>query len=256
VSGTELGLVVSVFVACAVEAVEALTIVLAVGATRSWRSAMIGVGAALAALAIVTAALGPALTALPINVLRGVVGGLLLVFGLQWLRKAILRGSGLKALHDEDAAFVQEREQARGAGQVETGLDGYSFLVSFKGTFLEGLEVVFIALTFGSNQRDVPLAAAAALAAVLVVVAVGAALRAPLARVPENHLKFIVGVMLTSFGVFWSGEGVHAHWPGGETALLVIIPGVLLFALANVWLLRRALTGREGAAGTAEAVGT
>ena len=244
VSGTELGLVVSVFVACAVEATEALTIVLAVGATRSWRSAMIGVGSALLALAVVTAALGPALTALPINVLRAVVGGLLLVFGLQWLRKAILRASGLKALHDEDAAFAQETELARGAGGVETGLDHYSFLVSFKGTFLEGLEVVFIALTFGSNQHDVPLAAAAALAAVLAVSGAGVALRAPLARVPENSLKFVVGVMLTSFGVFWGGEGVHAHWPGGDTALLVIVPVVLLFALLNIRLLQRSLAAR------------
>ena len=241
-TGTEVGLVASVFIACTVEAVEALTIVLAVGATRSWRSAMIGVGVALVALAAVTAALGPALTALPINVLRGVVGGLLLVFGLQWLRKAILRASGLKALHDEDAAFAEETEAAREAGVVvDTGLDGYSFLVSFKGTFLEGLEVVFIALTFGSNQKNVPLAAAAAAAAVLVVTAVGASLRAPLARVPENSLKFVVGVMLTSFGVFWGGEGVHAHWPGGDTALLVIIPVTLLFALGTVASLRRFL---------------
>ena len=177
VSGAEVGLVVSVFIACTVEAVEALTIVLAVGATRSWRSAMIGVGAALVALAVVTAILGPALTALPINVLRGVVGGLLLVFGLQWLRKAILRASGLKAIHDEDAAFAEETAGARGAGAVGPGLDGYSFLVSFKGTFLEGLEVVFIALTFGSNQKNIPLAAAAAVAAVLLVAAAGVAVR-------------------------------------------------------------------------------
>jgi uncharacterized membrane protein len=254
VSGAELGLIVSVFVACTVEAVEALTIVLAVGATRSWRSAMAGVGAALIALAVVTAALGPALTALPINVLRGLVGGLLLVFGLQWLRKAILRSSGLKALHDEDAAYIEQREAARGAGAVATGLDGYSFLVSFKGTLLEGLEVVFIALTFGSNQHNLPVAAAAALAAVLLVAVAGVALRAPLARVPENNLKFVVGVMLTSFGVFWGSEGVHARWPGSDTALLVIIPVVLLFALANVWLLRRALAGRAGAAGGAGAM--
>ncbi len=249
-TGTEVGLVASVFIACTVEAVEALTIVLAVGATRSWRSAMIGVGTALIALAAVTAALGPALTALPINVLRGVVGGLLLVFGLQWLRKAILRASGLKALHDEEAAFAEETEAARGAGAVAPGLDGYSFLVSFKGTFLEGLEVVFIALTFGSNQKDVPLAAVSAVAAVLAVVAVGVALRAPLARVPENSLKFVVGVMLTSFGVFWGGEGVHAHWPGNDAALLVIIPAVLLFALTTVASLRRVLAVR---ATTAEA---
>jgi uncharacterized membrane protein len=245
-SGTEVGLVVSVFIACTVEAIEALTIVLAVGATRSWRSAMIGVGVALVALAAVTAALGPALTALPIDVLRGVVGGLLLVFGLQWLRKAILRASGLKALHDEDAAFNEEAEAASGAGAVEAGLDGYSFLVSFKGTFLEGLEVVFIALTFGSNQKSVPLAAAAAAAAVLVVAAAGVALRAPLARVPENSLKFVVGVMLTSFGVFWGSEGVHANWPGGDAALLVIIPVALLFALATVASLRRFLAAHSG----------
>jgi uncharacterized membrane protein len=238
-SGTEVGLVVSVFIACTVEGVEALTIVLAVGSTRSWRSALIGVGVALVALAAVTAALGPALTALPINVLRGVVGGLLLVFGLQWLRKAILRASGLKALHDEDAAFALERSAAHDAGSVAEGIDGYSFLVAFKGSFLEGLEVVFIALTFGSNQKNVPLAAAAATAAVLTVGLAGLALRAPLARVPENALKFVVGVMLTSFGTFWGGEGVHAHWPGGDAALLAIIPVMLLFALGTVWLLRR-----------------
>lgn len=240
-TGTQIGLVVSVFIACTVEAVEALTIVLAVGATRSWRSAMTGVGVALLALAVLTAALGPALTALPVNVLRAVVGGLLLVFGLQWLRKAILRASGLKALHDEDSAFAEETRLARDAGAVAQDFDGYSFLVSFKGAFLEGLEVVFIVLTFGANQNDVPLAAAAAIAAVLIVTAVGVALRAPLARVPENSLKFVVGVMLTSFGVFWGGEGVHAHWPGGDAALLAIIPAFALVAIGTVGSLRRYL---------------
>lgn len=247
-TGTQIGLVVAVFIACTVEAVEALTIVLAVGATRSWRSAMIGVGVALLALAAVTAALGPALTTLPINVLRAVVGGLLLVFGLQWLRKAILRASGLKALHDEEAAFAEETELAREAGTVTQGLDGYSFLVSFKGSFLEGLEVVFIALTFGSNQKDVPLAAAAAVAAVLLVTAVGVVLRAPLERVPENTLKFVVGVMLTSFGVFWAGEGVHAKWPGGDATLLVVIPAFALLAISTVWSLRRYLADPNDAA--------
>jgi uncharacterized membrane protein len=215
---------------------------------------MIGVAAALLALAAVTAALGPALTTLPINVLRGVVGGLLLVFGLQWLRKAILRASGLKALHDEEAAFAEEAKAAREAGAVAGDFDGYSFLVSFKGSFLEGLEVVFIALTFGSNQKDIPLAAAAAAAAVLMVCAVGFALRAPLARVPENGLKFVVGVMLTSFGLFWGGEGVHAAWPGGETALLVIIPATALFAVAMVGALRRFLSARTSI--TQELVGS
>jgi uncharacterized membrane protein len=238
-TGTEIGLVASVFIACLVEAVEALTIVLAVGTTRGWRSTLIGVGAALLALAAVTAALGPALTTIPINVLRGVVGGLLLVFGLQWLRKAILRASGLKALHDEVAAFAEETEAARRAGAPAPEFDGYAFLVAFKGVFLEGLEVVFIALTFGSSEHHVPLAAVAAAAAVLVVVGAGIAVRAPLARVPENTLKFVVGVMLSSFGMFWSGEGVHARWPGGEAALAVIIPALALFALSTVAVLRR-----------------
>ncbi len=223
---------------------------LAVGATRSWRSALTGVGAALLVLAIVTAVLGPALTVLPINVLRAVVGGLLLIFGLQWLRKAILRASGLKALHDEEAAFVEEAEMARAAGVVEAEFDGYSFLVSFKGTFLEGLEVVFIALTFGTNQKDVPLAAAAAVAAVLVVSCAGVALKAPLARVPENALKFVVGVMLTSFGLFWGGEGVHARWPGGDAALLVLIPSLGLFAIGMVIAIRRLLEANALEAGS------
>jgi uncharacterized membrane protein len=241
-SGTEIGLAISVFLACAVEAVEALTIVLAVGTTRSWRSAMSGVGCALVVLAALTAALGPALTTIPLNTLRVVVGGLLLVFGLQWLRKAVLRAAGLKALHDEDAAFAHESEAARSAGMVaEHGLDGYSFLISFKGTLLEGLEVVFIALTFGANQHDVSLAAAAAVAAVLVVAAAGVAIKAPLARVPENTLKFCVGVMLTSFGIFWAGEGTGAHWPGSDAALLVLVPVTALFALA----LARSLRGRQ-----------
>ncbi|MHB8691273.1 MAG: COG4280 domain-containing protein [Solirubrobacteraceae bacterium] len=239
-SGTEFGLAISVFLACTVEAVEALTIVLAVGSTRSWRSAFIGVGAALVALAALTAALGPALTTLPINTLRVAVGGLLLVFGLQWLRKAILRAAGLKALHDEEATFKEEIEAARLAGELNTEkLDPYSFTLAFKGTFLEGLEVVFIAITFGANQHNVGLAAAAAALAVLVVVVSGFAIQGPLARVPENTMKFGVGVMLTSFGLFWGAEGAGAHWPGSDASLLAIIPSTLLFAIAAVAVLRR-----------------
>jgi uncharacterized membrane protein len=241
-SGAQVGLVVSVFLACAVEAVEALTIVLAVGVTRSWRSTLTGVGAAALLLAIVTAALGPALTALPLNALRVVVGGLLLVFGLQWLRKAILRASGLKALHDEEATFREETEAARTAGAVGGDFDGYSFTIAFKGVFLEGLEVIFIVLTFGANQHDVGLAAVAAVAAVVAVIAAGAAVHAPLSRVPENTLKFGVGVMLTSFGMFWGVEGVGAHWPGGDAVLLALIPLTLLFGVGLVALLRRRLS--------------
>src|SRR5579884_3245805 len=219
-TGTELGLALSVFLACTVEAVEALTIVLAVGYTRSWRSSLTGVGAAALTLAAITAALGPALTALPLDVLRLIVGALLLTFGLQWLRKAILRAAGVKARHDEAEAYAEELEAARRAGQVRSGLDAYSFTIAFKGVLLEGLEVVFIVLTFGANQHNVGLAAGAAGVAVLLVVLAGLAVHAPLARVPENAMKFAVGVMLTSFGTFWGAEGAGAHWPGGDGALL------------------------------------
>ncbi len=238
-TGAQLGLALSVFLACAVEAVEALTIVLAVGYTRSWRSSLTGVGAAALTLAVLTAALGPALTALPINVLRVVVGALLLIFGLQWLRKAILRAAGAKALHDERETYAQELDAARRAGELGPGFDAYSFTIAFKGVLLEGLEVVFIVLTFGANQHDVGLAAVAAAAAVLVVILAGVAVHAPLARVPENTMKFAVGAMLTSFGMFWGTEGAGAHWPGGDAALLGLIPATLLFALALVRLTSR-----------------
>jgi uncharacterized membrane protein len=246
VSGTDVGLAASVFLACTVEAVEALTIVLAVGTTRSWRSALIGVGAALAVLAVLTAALGPALTALPIGALRLVIGGLLLVFGLQWLRKAVLRASGLKALHDEAAIFERQRASALEAGTSAEGIDAYSFTLAFKGVLLEGLEVVFIVLTFGANQHHVALAAAAAAVAVLTVTVAGLAVHAPLARVPENTLKFAVGVMLTSFGMFWGVEGAGAHWPGSDAALLVLIPCVLAFAVGLVALVRRRTASARG----------
>jgi uncharacterized membrane protein len=238
-SGAELGLALSVFLACAVEAVEALTIVLAVGTTRSWSSAIGGVGTATLVLAVIVGALGPALTTLPIETLRVLVGGLLLIFGLQWLRKAILRASGLKAKHDELDIYAEEAEAARTAGGRHAGFDAYSFTIAFKGVLLEGLEVAFIVLTFGANQHDVGLAAAAAGLAVLVVVAAGVAARAPLAKVPENTMKLAVGVMLSSFGMFWGAQGAGAHWPGGDAALLAIVPSVLLVALAMVWTLRR-----------------
>src|ERR1700679_506305 len=196
-SGSQSALAVSVFLACTVEAVEALTIVLAVGTTRSWRSALYGVGAGVLALAAVVAALGPAVVSIPIGALRVVVGGLLLVFGLQCLRMAVLRAAGLKALHDEQAIFAREAELARAGNVPASGsIDGYAFTVAFKGVLLEGLEVVFIVLTFGTNQHDVALAAVAAAVAVIVVVAAGVAVRAPLARVPENTMKFVVGVLL------------------------------------------------------------
>ncbi len=233
-------LFIAVFLACVVEAVEALTIVLAAGTGRDWRSAITGVLAGVGVLAVVVAVLGPALTVVPLGGLRLVVGGLLLIFGLQWLRKAILRAGGLKALHDEDAIFRTQLAAARAAPAGRRGMvaDWYSFTLSFKGVLLEGLEVAFIALTFGANQQNIPLAAVAALAAVLVVTVAGVAVRAPLARVPENTMKFVVGIMLTSFGLFWGAEGAGAYWPGADAALLVVVPAVALFALALVAVLR------------------
>ena len=240
-TGTGGALFAAVFLACAVEAVEAVTIVLAAGTARDWKSAGYGVGAGLAVLAVITAALGPAVTAIPLGALRLLVGVLLLIFGLQWLRKAVLRASGHKDLHDEDAIFARELAAAKSAESRSrfSVPDWYAFTLSFKGVLLEGLEVVFIVLTFGANAHDVPLAALAAAVAVALVVLVGLAIRAPLAKVPENTMKFVVGTMLTSFGIFWGAEGADAHWPGDDAALLVIVPCVALYALALVAVLRR-----------------
>ena len=220
--------------------VEALTIVLAAGLTRGWRSALIGVAAATVTLAVVVAALGPALTLVPLNALRLVVGALLLVFGLQWLRKAILRSSGFKALHDEDEIYARQLREAETAPRDERArIDWYGFTLSFKGVFLEGLEVAFIVLTFGSTQGSIPLAAGGAAAAIVLVTAVGVLVRAPLARVPENTMKFAVGIMLTTFGIFWSTEGAGGHWPGGDAAILGVLAFVVLWSAALVAMLRR-----------------
>ncbi|HEV2252277.1 MAG TPA: hypothetical protein VGS06_03700, partial [Streptosporangiaceae bacterium] len=212
-----LPLVLTVFVACAVEAIEALTIVLAAGLTRQWRSTFQGMAAALLVLAAIVGVLGPTITLLPLTALRLVVGALLAIFGLQWLRKAILRATGYKALHDEASAYLREVAAAKAAPEVaKRGVsDWYAFTLAFKGVLLEGLEVVFIVITFGASQHDIGLAAAAAAVAVAVVVLAGVLVRAPLARVPENTMKFGVGVLLTSFGIFWGAEGAGASWPGG-----------------------------------------
>jgi len=233
-------LFLTTFLASGVEAVEALTIVLAVGVVRGWRSTLIGVGAAALVLAVIVAVLGPALALIPIGTLRLVVGALLLVFGLQWLRKAILRSSGYKALHDESAAFKEDQEAAASASTVErAGMDWYSFTIAFKGVLLEGLEVVFIVITFGATQGRLPLAAAAAVAAVLVVVGIGLAVRGPLERVPENTIKFAVGLLLTSFGIFWGGEGAGVEWPGSDLAILAILAFLSAVSALLVWQLRR-----------------
>ena len=236
---TALPLILTVFVACAVEAIEALTIVLAAGLTREWRSTFQGMAVALAVLAAIVAALGPTITLLPLTALRLVVGALLAVFGLQWLRKAILRATGYKSLHDEAGAYLREVTAAKAAAPSSRGRvhDWYAFTLSFKGVLLEGLEVVFIVITFGANQRDVGAAVIGAAAAVVVVAVTGVLVRAPLARVPENAMKFAVGIMLTSFGIFWGAEGAGVSWPGQDAALLVLVPVVALVALCYTVLL-------------------
>ena len=215
------------------------------GITRGWRSTLTGAAAAGLALAAIVAALGPALTVIPIDVLRLVVGALLLVFGLQWLRKAILRASGWRAVRDEDAVFERERAAARTAPHEErAGLDWYAFTISFKGVLLEGLEVAFIVLTFGANSAadgtgSIQLAAVGAGIAVVLVTLVGAIVHKPLSRVPENTMKFVVGAMLTTFGIFWGSEGVGVLWPGQDAAILAILAFVLLTALVSVRILQR-----------------
>jgi len=240
VSTSTILVVAGAFLASAVEMVEALTIVLGVGVVRGWRSTLIGAGAAGIVLGILVAALGPALGSIPIATLRLVVGALLLAFGLQWLRKAILRSSGFKDLHDEEAAFQSERAQAAAAGDDQrAGLDWYSFTVAFKGVLLEGLEVVFIVISFGSAQGQLGLAAAGAAAALVVVVVAGVLAKGPLSRVPENTIKFVVGLLLTSFGCFWGAEGAGVDWPGDEISLLGVIGFFGLVSFVLVRALRR-----------------
>jgi uncharacterized membrane protein len=239
VTGTVLA-ALGAFLASGVEMVEALTIVLGVGVVRGWRSTLIGVGVAAVVLAGLIAALGPALGSIPIETLRLVVGALLLAFGLQWLRKAILRSSGYKALHDEEEAFRAERQRAAAAGEKQrAGLDWYSFTVAFKGVLLEGLEVVFIVISFGAAQDRMGPAVVGATAAVVVVLVAGVLARGPLERVPENTIKFTVGLLLTSFGCFWAAEGVGVEWPGDELSLLGVIAFFSLVSFGLVQALRR-----------------
>ena len=236
------GLGTAVFLASTVEMVEAMTIVMAMGMTRSWRSTLAGVAASLMALAAFTAVAGYALTTwLPEAALQLVIGTLLLIFGLQWLRKAVLRSSGRKAMHDEDQIYADEVEEARRAGAVPSeGLDWFSFVVSFKGVFLEGVEVVFIVITFGLNADNMPVAIVAAVLGCALVTCVGIALRHPLSRVPENTLKYGVGLLLTAFGTFWSVEGLGVlrpgheslEWPGSDLTIVALV--VAWFALSRV----------------------
>lgn len=245
----QVGLLAAVMLASAVEFVEAFTIVLAMGMTRSWRSALAGTALALGALALVTVVAGYALIEwFPEALLQLVIGTLLLIFGLQWLRKAVLRSSGLKALHDEEAIFREEAAAARAAaGETVFGLDWFAFVVSFKGVFLEGLEVVFIVLTFGLAAGNIPVAAAGAAVAGGIVLVVGAILHRPLSRVPENTIKYGVGLLLSTFGTFWAVEGLGVFsaaqesldWPGGDLALLLILAAWVVVSRGLVTALRR-----------------
>jgi uncharacterized membrane protein len=236
-------LVLAVFGACTVEMVEALTIVVAAGVTRGWRSALEGAAAAVLVLALIVGLVGvPLIHYVPINALRVVVGTLLLVLGMSWLRKAMLRASGHKALHDEDAIFADQTSELRqGANAGRGRRDGIGFTVAFKGVFLEGTEVVLIVISLGASAHHLGIAAAAAGAAAVVVAGIGVVVARQLSEVPENLIKMIVGVMLTSFGLFWVGEGAGVRWPGNDLAILVLIP---LFAATTfftiVWLRRLA----------------
>jgi uncharacterized membrane protein len=238
-SSSSIVLALAVFGASAVEAVEALTIVLASGTTRGWRSAAEGVVVALMVLVVIVAGVGvPLVHLVPIDVLRVVIGGLLLVLGLQWLRKAVLRATGNKALHDEDAIYASTVAELSGSatsapsdrvhgsgwrGALSGPRDAIGFTVAFKGVFLEGLEVVLVVLTLGASSHRLGLAAAAAAAAIVVVTVVGLVVARQLSEVPENSMKLVVGIMLTSFGVFWVGEGAGLHWPGSDLAILGLI---------------------------------
>jgi Ca2+/H+ antiporter, TMEM165/GDT1 family len=256
-SAATLGVISGTAIASGVECVEALTIVLAMGVTRGWRATLWGIAAAAASLTAITLLIGSAIgTAIPRAGLQLVVGSLLLVFGLQWLRKAVLRAAGMKAMHDEARIFAEETQAAAGAERsVRLGLDWYAFVVSFKGVFLEGLEVVFIVLTFGASSGKTPLAAGAAAAAALVVCAAGVIVHRPLARVPENTLKFIVGVLLATYGVFWIVEGLGVvtptgaslTWPGGDAALVILAAAWIMAARVLVITLRRRATLVEAA---------
>ncbi len=247
---TGAGLAIAVFLAAAVEFIEAFNVVLAIGVSRGWRAAAAGTVAALTVLAVATAAVGPALARwVPETVLQLVVGVLLLVFGAQWLRKAVLRSAGLKAKHDEDAAFRAERAAAETAvSRRRWGVDGFGFVVAFKGVLLEGLEVVVIVVLLGASAGQLGLAAAAAGTALVAVLGLGAITYRPLSRVPENTLAFGVGLLLVTFGTFWAIEGLGVFtpagtlsWPGGDLALLALLAVWTAGALASVQVLRARL---------------
>lgn len=229
-------LVSAVFLACAVEMIEALTIVVAVGTTKGWRSAFEGTAVALLSLVALVAIFGPTLVKIPLSGLRLVVGGVLLVFGLQWWRKAILRMVGLKAKHDEDEIFRETVAEL----QQTSGRDNAGFVMAFKGVFLEGLEVVITVVTLGVSSKRLALASIVAGGALVLVAVVGVIVAKQLSNAPENAMKMTVGIMLVSYGTFWSGEGLGIRWPGNDVMLLCF---VVIYALVT-FVARTALRPR------------
>jgi Ca2+/H+ antiporter, TMEM165/GDT1 family len=232
------------FLGSLVEFVETLTIVLAVGTVRGWRPALLGTGAGIAVLTALVASAGPALGLIPLSALQIVVGALLLAFGLRWLRKAVLRAAGIIPLHDEVKIYARETEIMRAAPHaLHRWWDTVAVVASFKAMLLEGLEVIFIVIAVGATGNMlVPASVGAAIAGVLVLL-VGLALRRPLARVPENTLKWTVGILLSAFGIFWVGEGLGVQWPGGDLSILAIAVALLFGSLAFVTFARRRLAG-------------
>jgi uncharacterized membrane protein len=234
--------VLAAFLASLVEFVEALTVVLAVGAVRGWKGALGGTGLALLVLLAIVVVLGPALTAIPIDVVQLGVGTLLLLFGLRWLRKAILRAAGVIPLHDEAALFEKEVATLKGFARVTQGWDRVAVMTAFKITMVEGIEVVFIVIAMGAAGGGLLVPASlGAIAALLLVIALGLVLHRPVATIPENTLKFIVGILLSTFGTFWVGEGAGLAWPGSDWSLLGLLACFAATALATVSLCRRPL---------------
>lgn len=227
--------IVAAFLASLVEFVEALTVVLAVGTVRGWRAALAGSGGALGVLLLLVIVLGPALARIPLHHIQLAVGALLLLFGMRWLRKAVLRSAGVIALHDEEAAFAKETAALRQARRIDRGWDGVAIATAFKITMLEGVEVVFIVLAVGAGGVGLLIpASAGAIAALIVVVILGVLIHKPLSMIPENTLKFAVGVLLTAFGTFWVGEGIGLEWPGQDWSILGLVAGFLMIALLSV----------------------
>jgi uncharacterized membrane protein len=224
------------FLASAVEAIEMVTIVVGVGATRGWRSSLLGAGAGFAVLAVVIAGLGTALSAIPIGALRLIVGGLLLIFGLQWLRKGVMRVAvrGLAGIQEPEFDEVDRRSKA---------IDWTAFVVSFKGVLLEGLEVAFIVVTFGASANQLGLAVVGGVAAVVVIGAAGASLHRVVTRIPRSLLQLVVGVMLTTFGTFWALEGMGVAWPAGDAAIIGLLVAYALTAAVYITLERRRAFG-------------